>query len=74
MGVTRAGTRLAEACTLVIDLPDQEDTEIYTPMVSRLAQLLVVDVLVTGLMLRRGAPLVDHLRKLKESLAFFRDD
>ncbi|MGC4001604.1 MAG: SIS domain-containing protein [Anaeromyxobacter sp.] len=74
VGVTRAGSRLAEACSLVIDLPARENTELYTPMVSRLAQLLVVDVLVTGLMLRRGPALVDHLRKLKVSLAYFREE
>lgn len=40
--------------TLAITLDVPEDTDIYMPMVSRLAQLTVIDVLATGFTLRRG--------------------
>ncbi len=53
IALTSAGTPLAEA-TLAITLDVPEDTDIYMPMVSRLAQLTVIDVLATGFTLRRG--------------------
>jgi RpiR family carbohydrate utilization transcriptional regulator len=37
-------------------------------MTSRIIQLTVLDVLATGMTLRRGADFQPHLRKIKESL------
>lgn len=55
IALTSAGTPLAREATLAITLDVPEDTDIYMPMVSRLAQLTVIDVLATGFTLRRGA-------------------
>ncbi len=56
-------------------LPDvPEDTDIYMPMVSRLAQLTVIDVLATGFTLRRGAKFRDNLKRVKEALKESRFD
>ncbi len=68
IAVTAAGSPLAQAATLVVALPEIEDTDIYTPMVSRLMQLVVVDVLATGVALRLGPRVVDHLHRVKESV------
>ena len=38
------------------------------PMTSRIIQLTVLDVLATGMTLRRGVDFQPHLRKIKESL------
>lgn len=54
IALTSAGTPLAREATLAITLDVPEDTDIYMPMVSRLAQLTVIDVLATGFTLRRG--------------------
>ncbi|MBI3905342.1 MAG: transcriptional regulator HexR [Pseudomonas fluorescens] len=43
-------------------------TDIYMPMTSRIIQLTVLDVLATGMTLRRGVDFQPHLRKIKESL------
>lgn len=48
--------------------PLPEDTDIYMPMTSRIVQLTVLDVLATGVTLRRGVDFQPHLRRIKESL------
>ncbi|MBK3869534.1 transcriptional regulator HexR [Pseudomonas stutzeri] len=68
LGLTAAGSPLAQACTLSVDIPLPEDTDIYMPMTSRIIQLTVLDVLATGMTLRRGVDFQPHLRKVKESL------
>ena len=43
-------------------------TEIYTPLSSRIAHLVVIDVLAMGMAMRRGPELVHHLNSVKRSL------
>ena len=69
LGLTAAGSPLAKASTLSLDIPLPEDTDIYMPMTSRIIQLTVLDVLATGVTLRRGVDFQPHLRKIKESLS-----
>lgn len=73
IALTSAGTPWQEA-TLAITLDVPEDTDIYMPMVSRLAQLTVIDVLATGFTLRRGAKFRDNLKRVKEALKESRFD
>ncbi|AMB85507.1 transcriptional regulator [Pseudomonas agarici] len=68
LGLTAAGSPLAKASTLSLNIPLPEDTDIYMPMTSRIVQLTVLDVLATGMTLRRGVDFQPHLRKIKESL------
>lgn len=68
LGLTAAGSPLAKACTLSLEIPLPEDTDIYMPMTSRIIQLTVLDTLATGVTLRRGVDFQPHLRKIKESL------
>ncbi|HBZ93025.1 MAG TPA: transcriptional regulator HexR [Pseudomonas sp.] len=68
LGLTAAGSPLAKTSTLSLDIPLPEDTDIYMPMTSRIIQLTVLDVLATGVTLRRGVDFQPHLRKIKESL------
>lgn len=49
-----------------------EDTDIYTPTVSRLAGLVLVDILATAVAVRRGPAHLERLRTMKEQLAAFR--
>ena len=74
IALTSAGTPLAREATLAITLDVPEDTDIYMPMVSRLAQLTVIDVLATGFTLRRGAKFRDNLKRVKEALKESRFD
>ncbi|WP_263141197.1 transcriptional regulator HexR [Pseudomonas sp. RIT-PI-AD] len=68
LSMCAAGSPLAEASTLCLDLPLREDTDVYMPMSSRIVQLALLDVLATGVTLRRGVDYQPHLRKIKESL------
>lgn len=73
IALTTAGTPLAREATLAITLDVPEDTDIYMPMVSRLAQLTVIDVLATGFTYV-GAQNSDNLKRVKEALKESRFD
>lgn len=68
LAITSPGSPLAREATLALTLDVPEDTDIYMPMVSRLAQLTLIDVLATGFTLRRGAKFRDNLKRVKEAL------
>ncbi len=74
IAVTTAGTPLAGVSSVPLLLPAIEDTEQFTPMISRLLQLVVVDILEIGVALRRGPSLFPHLRRMKESLRTVRQN
>ncbi|MGN1393255.1 MAG: transcriptional regulator HexR [Succinivibrionaceae bacterium] len=68
IGMTARDTPLAEECTLLLPIAKQSKQDIFVPMASRLAQLALVDVLSTGLMLRRGPQFIASLRTINNEL------
>ena len=68
LGITAANSPLAEKCSIVIEVDPPEDTDVYMPMTSRMLHLTVIDILATGVTLRRGPDFLKHLKKIKESL------
>ena len=68
IGITTPGSHLAQHCSLVIGVETSEDTDVYTPALSRLLHLVIIDLLATGVTLKRGPDFIDHLKKLKNSL------
>ncbi|AWK41910.1 transcriptional regulator HexR [Photorhabdus laumondii subsp. laumondii] len=74
IAITSQDSPLAHEATLAILLDVPEDTDIYMPMVSRIAQLTVIDVLATGFTLRRGSKFRDNLKRVKEALRNSRFD
>ncbi|WP_372964581.1 MurR/RpiR family transcriptional regulator [Marinobacter sp.] len=68
IGITNPDSPLAEVCTTVLGVTSPEDTEVYMPMSSRIIHLTVIDILATGVTLKRGPDFLDHLKKVKESL------
>lgn len=68
IGVTAPDSPLAKQCNLVLSTHVPEDTDVYMPMASRIAQLVLIDILTTGFTLRRGAKCRDTLRKVKDSV------
>ena len=68
IGITSKGSPLEEQCDLSIGVELDEDTNVYTPMVSRLAHLLIVDILVVGVSLAGGDEIKDHLKTIKNAL------
>ncbi|BEM92536.1 transcriptional regulator HexR [Serratia marcescens] len=74
LAITSRDTPLAQSATLALLLDVPEDTDVYMPMVSRIAQLTLIDVLATGFTLRRGAKFRDNLKRVKEALKESRFD
>ncbi len=74
IGITAPGSPLAAACEIVLGVEAGEDTDQYTPMTSRIAQLVLVDILATCLALRQGDDFAGHLRKLKRNLGATRSN
>ncbi|REL26997.1 MurR/RpiR family transcriptional regulator [Thalassotalea euphylliae] len=68
IGITTDGSPLAKECSLVLSVDVAEDTDLYMPMSSRIAQLTLIDILATGFTLRRGSKFRDNLKKVKDSL------
>ena len=68
LALTRSETPLSKVASLVVPVHVDENTELYIPMVSRLMQLLVLDILVTGVAQKRGADFQPHLAKIKQSI------
>ncbi|MFT6888860.1 MAG: RpiR family carbohydrate utilization transcriptional regulator, partial [Halioglobus sp.] len=68
IGITTANSPLAAVCDVTLAVEASEDTELYTPMTSRIAQLVLIDVLATCLALKKGPEFSAHLAKLKRSL------
>ena len=68
LGITAPGSPLAAECTETLEVATPEDTDHYMPMISRMIQLTLIDVLATGVTLRRGEDFLPHLKKIKDSL------
>lgn len=68
IGITSEGSPLAKACNYVLSLSVPEDTDLYMPMASRIAQLTLIDVLATGFTLRRGNKFRENLKRVKDTL------
>ncbi|MBT7333651.1 MAG: transcriptional regulator HexR [Gammaproteobacteria bacterium] len=68
VSLTAPDSPLADQSHCSIALENSEDTEEYLPMTSRLVQLVMLDVLATGVTLRRGEGFQPHLARIKDSL------
>lgn len=54
VAITDVASPLAHESSLVLGVEAPEDTNVYMPMQSRTIQLTLIDVLATGVILRRG--------------------
>lgn len=68
IAITRSDSPLAQLADCVLPVAVQEDNSRYTPMVSRMLQLAVVDILAIGLALRFGETISLQLEKVKRSV------
>lgn len=68
VAITRPGSALAAAADVTLGVEPAEDSDLYTPMGSRLAHLAMIDVLLTGIVLARGPDLVARLARIKAGL------
>lgn len=72
IGVTGGPGPLRDIADVGVVLRTFEDTDIYTPTISRLAGLVLIDVLATAVAVRRGSEHLARLGQMKEALSSFR--
>ncbi len=68
IAITASGSPLARAADIHLSADHPEGYDRYSPMVSRLLHLLILDVLATGVALRIGGPLQPVLQQMKDNL------
>ncbi|WP_226644006.1 transcriptional regulator HexR [Microbulbifer variabilis] len=74
IGLAPSGSLVAQQASIPLEVDVEEDIEIYTPLSSRIAHLVVIDVLAIGVAQRKGPQLQEHLLKLKQGLYTLRED
>lgn len=72
VGITGGPSPLAELSTVALVVESLDNTDVYTPTISRLAQLVVIDALATMVLLRRGEPALSDVRTMKARLSQMR--
>ena len=68
IAITAPHSPLAELSSLALTVAIPEDTDVYTPMFSRLVHLVIIDILAVGLALRGGEQTQSRLRRVKQTL------
>ena len=68
IALTNPSSQLARNANLVFGWDPHEDTSVYTPMSSRLAQLALLDALYVAFALALGDTAADKLRRSKDAL------
>lgn len=69
IGLTREGSPLASHCDVVLNAVTAEDTDLFTPMTSRIIHLAIVDILATTVALNLGAKVEEKIESIKLNLA-----
>lgn len=69
IAITASNTPLAAQASVFLRADTQEDTDLYSPMLSRLVHLAIIDLLALGVALARGENISGMLAKTKKSLA-----
>jgi RpiR family transcriptional regulator, carbohydrate utilization regulator len=68
IAIAPPGSPLAQRCSVPLAIAVDEDTDIHTPMTTRLAQLTLIDALSIGVALRLGPQLAARLERARDSL------
>jgi RpiR family carbohydrate utilization transcriptional regulator len=66
--ITASGSPLAHQAQILLSVDHPEDYDRYSPMVSRLLHLTVIDILTTGVALKLGPELRPMLQEIKKNL------
>lgn len=72
ISITGRPSPLSDLATVPLIARTFEDTDLYTPSTSRLAGLVVIDILATGVALRRSPEHTEAIRRMKSELAAMR--
>ncbi|MGA8655232.1 MAG: SIS domain-containing protein [Chthoniobacterales bacterium] len=72
IGISGSDSPLLRHCEVGIMVETLENTDMYTPTISRIAGLVVIDILATAVALRRDATHDARLARMKQQLAAMR--
>lgn len=72
IAITGSRSPLAADCDVALIVETLDNTDIYTPTISRVAALVVIDILSTGVALRRNDEHLERFRLMKHRLADLR--
>jgi len=68
VAITHSHSPLAQLATVSLSANIAEETDIFSPMTSRMSHLAIGDILAVGVALRRGPELADKLGRAKATL------
>jgi RpiR family transcriptional regulator, carbohydrate utilization regulator len=74
IGLTRNNSPLAKHCQVVVNAVTAEDTDLFTPMTSRIIHLALVDILATKLALQLGEEVEKNIKSIKTNLQSTREN
>jgi len=74
IGITSQGSLLSGQCDFVLNSITAEDTDLFTPMTSRIIHLAVIDMLATSVALKMGSAVEENIKSIKKNLAATRTD
>jgi RpiR family carbohydrate utilization transcriptional regulator len=72
IGIIGMDGPLVEFCDIVLMVETLDNTNIYTPTISRIAALTVIDILSTSVALRRGEEHIELFTGMKRNLRYLR--
>lgn len=72
IALTGARATLAEVCDITLLVETLDNTDAFTPTTSRVAALVIIDVLSISIALRRRDTQFDRIREMKHTLSNFR--
>ena len=72
IGLAPSNTPVAQQCDIAVHIDVEETTENYTPLPSRMAHMVVIDILAVGVSKGKGPSINEHLRKLERGLQSLR--
>ncbi len=72
IGLTGSDSPLVTYCDVALIVETLDNTNIYTPTISRIAALVVIDILSTSVALRRGATHIQRFSRMKRALNYLR--
>ena len=72
IGIVGARGPISALCDIVLLVSTHDNTNVYTPTTSRIAALVMIDILSTAVALRRDVEHIERLQRMKGSLNDFR--
>ena len=68
IGLTSEDSPLAKFCDVVLNAVAVEDTDLFTPMTSRIIHLAVIDMLAANVAIKLGGTIEDNIKSIKKNL------